>query len=688
MDEYGSLIQPDDTYSVPDSLQLLEMTANATGIPYPRVYVRTDRWSSGVIVVRPGVALRCSTWRVRDYLSARGTDDDYANNMAFLTGDVTDELVDPASMHPEVLFRLVRFSEQERVDLRRVLLPLVVKARYPERMSLADYDRINTAGLHTPQFGECRAAKVLGERVSDLIKRLRNGDTRSNLSDEYDEDSLIDDDNVFGALYCYSQRVGVDRAERVLYTINDKLDAWASRSIVLLHCGHFGLRFTAHSTEDGYVCRQCLEEDYVMLGYDDAYVHRDNAYYWESDGEYHRESEPDEDEYSEDEDDPDDSNPDRLMDYSTNVMQHLSVDHSFVSRADGDFHMGVELETILTQGGTNDKVYSVRCELGDDYLVAKYDGSLGDSAVSGSGIEWVTQPTSLKRHVEKLGNWGASAKHLVAWDAKCCGMHVHIDSRAFTASTLGKMLQFYNMRDNVEFIRRIAGRHPDVDRQAQHYAGRDVPHESVFSPTKALKDKDSNRYTMVNLSNLGRRESDRLKLSKDRSFRGSSNTVEVRIFRASMRRERLLAQLEFTHGLIVFCRQAGYRNLTSEDFTVWLTKNTSSYPRLAKFLGVRPHKHGAQRATPHQPAQVDEVVAVDPDLAPVPAPRPAFVSTLELETALNAAVEAVSGIPQVMWSSEIWNPVPAEPIEDVALRAARIQREIEAVFTVPSEPVF
>lgn len=369
--------------------------------------------------------------------------------------------------------------------------------------------------------------------------------------------------------------------------------------LCLASCGHVVEDAVVHSTADGDVCDDCFDEYYRHCVETDEYHHRDRLYYWDSDQEFHLNAE--------DEDDGgDDGDPDNLMDYGANALNYVSKDSSFTTRPDGDFHMGIELETVLADGSgsTRRKIQDVREELGSDYLIAKYDGSLSSSRISGQGIEWVTRPTSLSTHIDKLGNWGESSKGLVAWNAGCCGMHIHIDSKAFTPTSLGKMLQFFNKEDNVEFIRAIAGRHPDRDNQAREYAGRDCDVSDTVSPIKALKGKDSGRYTMVNLCNLGYAEARRLKVP---SPGGRYNTVEVRIFRASMRRERLISQIEFTHALVLFCRASSYRKLTGEAFKEWLADRVGQYPTLAKFLSVQPNKHGTYRKDAAEAREVETV---------------------------------------------------------------------------------
>jgi hypothetical protein len=73
----------------------------------------------------------------------------------------------------------------------------------------------------------------------------------------------------------------------------------------------------------------------------------------------------------------------------------------------------------------------------------------------------------------------------------------------------------------------------------------------------------------------------------DNSYNGRYNTVELRIFRASLKKERLLAQIEFTHASVMFCRVASWRDLNGTSFVKWLKTVAGQYPALVKWYGVR-----------------------------------------------------------------------------------------------------
>jgi hypothetical protein len=236
----------------------------------------------------------------------------------------------------------------------------------------------------------------------------------------------------------------------------------------------------------------------------------------------------------------------------------------------------------MTSGdnSTNESAESVRSRLGSSYCIIKSDGSLPHN-----GFEVVTTPQGLAKHIEVFKAWEIDPAYR-AWNTGKCGMHVHIDSRAFTQLTVGKFLMFINSSGNVDFIRKIAGRHPSVDEQARSYCA--AEHQSILAnPKTAVKGKSGERYRMVNMMNLGSREAKRLGLSMDNSYNGRYNTVELRIFRASLKKERLLAQIEFTHASVMFCRVASWRDLNGTSFVKWLKTVAGQYPALVKWYGVR-----------------------------------------------------------------------------------------------------
>ena len=346
--------------------------------------------------------------------------------------------------------------------------------------------------------------------------------------------------------------------------------------IVHCDCGHYEDEDNTHEVRNDTWCDSCFEDSAVYCEDNGEHWPRDDAYYSEREDCYYSYDRDEED----DNDDDDDDSDQPIMSYSTNVISVLGKSSSVVSSHFGEFTMGVELEMTSGDNDTSSAAELVRTRLGDDYCIIKSDGSLPYN-----GFEVVTSPQGLSVHIDKFKTWEIDPAYR-AWNTGKCGMHVHIDSRAFTQLTLGKFLMFINSNGNVDFIRKIAGRHPSVDDQARSYCA--AEHQSILvNPKQAVKNKSGERYRMVNMMNLGAREALRLGLSMDNSYNGKYNTVELRIFRASLKKERLLAQIEFTHASVMFCRVASWRDLNGTSFVKWLKTVAGQYPALTKWYGVR-----------------------------------------------------------------------------------------------------
>ena len=375
--------------------------------------------------------------------------------------------------------------------------------------------------------------------------------------------------------------------------------------IVACDCGHYEREGDEHDVRGDTWCDSCFSEDAVHVVDVDEYWPRDDAYYSESRDAYYS-YDRDEDDYNDEPDD--DDNP--IMSYSTNVLHVLGNECDIRSSHFGEFTMGIELEMTSGDAPCDSAAESVRSRLGSSYCIIKHDGSLPHN-----GFEVVTAPHGLSTHIEKFKAWDIDPAYR-AWNTGKCGMHIHIDSRAFTQLTLGKFLMFINSNGNVDFIRKIAGRHPSVDDQARSYCA--AEHQSILTnPKQAVKGKSGERYRMVNMMNLGSREALRLGLSLDNSYNGKYNTVELRIFRASLKKERLLAQIEFTHASVMFCRVASWRDLNGTSFVKWLKTVAGQYPALVKWYGVR-------QVHTSTPTVIAPAEATCPDAVP---PAPSAVSS-------------------------------------------------------------
>jgi hypothetical protein len=96
------------------------------------------------------------------------------------------------------------------------------------------------------------------------------------------------------------------------------------------------------------------------------------------------------------------------------------------------------------------------------------------------------------------------------------------------------------------------------------------------------------------------------KLANDRKENGkylaaarrSRSRIEVRIFRASLNKTRILRNCEFVDALRVFTESVSFRSLNFDTFRAWLSlPEQSGYPALRKFYGIVPT---TERTTPER----------------------------------------------------------------------------------------
>lgn len=294
-------------------------------------------------------------------------------------------------------------------------------------------------------------------------------------------------------------------------------------------------------------CDDCYQSgDYITADdtgdvYSDEYG-RDRLY-WNENAEVWTVSEPE----------PEDSDDGEcLHSYGLRVDQH----HGWPAETPQDsLCFGVELECEAKRGySQSDLCAALGGKDGNGTYILKDDGSLSN------GAELVTLPYSLEHHREKFG-WSRILDSEVARIGKsgtgtnACGIHVHVNRRALSPLTIGKMIVFLNNADNGDLVTTIA------QRASNGYCSRDV--------NKKLTDIHcGNRYDLLNVS--GR------------------NTVEFRLFKGNLRPERVLKNLEFCHALVRFCEQNGIKaSSRGSKFLQWISSRDATYPNLHKFLAER-----------------------------------------------------------------------------------------------------
>jgi hypothetical protein len=220
------------------------------------------------------------------------------------------------------------------------------------------------------------------------------------------------------------------------------------------------------------------------------------------------------------------------------------------------YHLGIELEVECGRGVRNptisEGVEEVYGCLGRNRTYLKSDGSLNN------GFEIVTHPHSLDEY-HKL-DWSfldnLKSQNFRSWNTETCGLHVHISRTAYTNKS--HMLRFIKfIYDNKKQVQLLSGRSSDWAR---------------FNDKGRLIHKISDsgyfvgdgHYSAVNTEN--------------------SETLEVRVFRGSLRKERVLSAIEFVHCSTEYTRNMKVvpkdRPMAWTRFCSYLVDKTDQYPNL------------------------------------------------------------------------------------------------------------
>jgi hypothetical protein len=224
----------------------------------------------------------------------------------------------------------------------------------------------------------------------------------------------------------------------------------------------------------------------------------------------------------------------------------------------GPLFYGIELEVECKSGvNYNDEAHRVYKALGTDYAVLKHDGSL-----SSSGFEIVTRPDALDIHKNRWAEFiKTSSSTLTSWTNGRCGMHIHATRSALTQLQLGKMLVWINHPSNESLVKTIAGR--SLKQWACIETGKKLSDGKKLSP---------NRYVALNVRD---------------------ETVEIRIFRGTLKPESFYKNMEFYDALIAFCAPSthGIKDIeTPAAFLRFVQTHRKTYPHLHEFL-TRRHQY-------------------------------------------------------------------------------------------------
>jgi len=246
--------------------------------------------------------------------------------------------------------------------------------------------------------------------------------------------------------------------------------------------------------------------------------------------------------------------------YCTDCFFEVSAIHHYKYRPDPIYYMkknqvdlfGVELE--IGEGGLSDKnakrlLSIVNGDKHESKFYTKYDGSICDENRVCNGFEIVSHPATLKKHLEEF-KWQEMMRKAVklgyrSHTSGTCGLHVHINREAFGKT---RTEQEYNITKLLyvtevfwdQFVLFSRRTEDQLNTWCKRYC-----HTDINTILKVAEDKHD-RYCTVNIRN--------------------ASTIELRIFRGTLKYETFVATLQFCQCLLNFVRDVKLQDIQSTSF--------------------------------------------------------------------------------------------------------------------------
>jgi len=247
------------------------------------------------------------------------------------------------------------------------------------------------------------------------------------------------------------------------------------------------------------------------------------------------------------------------------------------SKQGSERFFGIELEVEidynhnLTRERAAKRVYDC---FPNPFILCKHDSSLKDQGRG--GFEIVSAPATYKRHIkewELFFNAFEEKGLLSSFFTDNCGMHIHVSRASLTNLQIGKIVNFITNPNNRKFIRTIA------QRASNRYNNFTKTKRVCDVPFQCNKTGKRNRpawigeeghHTAVNLN--------------------SNQTIEIRLFKGTLKKEAFFKNIEFVSALVDFC-ETGVASVCdmgdSTKFCSFVENFSSQYPYLFAFLVER-----------------------------------------------------------------------------------------------------
>ena len=254
-------------------------------------------------------------------------------------------------------------------------------------------------------------------------------------------------------------------------------------------------------------------------------------------------------------------------DCEEDISSQLIHEYSYRPRphffGEGKYHFGFELE-VESEGNSRKAGASYVVDRLSPRVYLKNDGSLDE------GFEIVSHPHTLEE-LQKKFNWetlvGLRKQGFRSWNTSTCGLHVHVSRTAF-GEVLNRSDITRSQAHELRFIKLIY----DNQRQIERLAGRTSSY-AKFNDKGSLANRvkyghQDDRYEAVNSQN--------------------ERTLEVRVFRGSLKPARVLSAVELVHASVEYTRDlkvTGSNNaLKWIHFVRFVADQAETYPNLVNAI--------------------------------------------------------------------------------------------------------
>ena len=270
----------------------------------------------------------------------------------------------------------------------------------------------------------------------------------------------------------------------------------------------------AEGDENHVLCTRCYDYYYTHCENCGRLIHNDDAY------------------YEDDEDYPYCHS--CFCDMGRKPIKNYSYKPEPIMYGEGTMYYGVELEMDGEPRLSPEECAVALIEVANkdgEKIYIKRDGSL-----SSWGIEVVTHPATIDAHLNKIIDWDGILRTAVelgftSHDNGRCGLHVHASKSGFgngseREEAIGRLVFFFEKHWN-ELVKLSRRTPTNLERWAARYATISNTTEETYNKAK---EKRMGRYVAVNLEN--------------------HNTVEIRLWRGSLRKNTVLATLQLVDEII------------------------------------------------------------------------------------------------------------------------------------------